>query len=137
MSRRVYLLGLGLALVALALAFTDWALSLHTGVTEWNARRIRPGMTMDQVKGILGARVTSNDMADKIRKEVVPDAEDPRGIHRAEEGYCCYWHGPGVAVLIYFDGDWYYENGRVTRVYFQRRQQPNSLAARLRAWLGL
>ena len=32
MPRRVYLLGVGLALVALALAFTDWALSLRPGV---------------------------------------------------------------------------------------------------------
>ena len=34
MSRRIYLLGVGLALVALALAFTDWALSFQPGVTE-------------------------------------------------------------------------------------------------------
>ena len=38
MSRRVYLLGLGVALVALALAFTDWALSLRPRVTEANVR---------------------------------------------------------------------------------------------------
>ena len=37
MSRRVYLLGVGLALVALGLALTDWALSLQPGVTEANA----------------------------------------------------------------------------------------------------
>ena len=35
MPRRVYLLGVGLALVALALAVTDWALSLQPGVTEF------------------------------------------------------------------------------------------------------
>ena len=45
MSRRVYLLDMGLALVALALAVTDWALSLRPGVTEAHARRIRVGMT--------------------------------------------------------------------------------------------
>src|SRR5262245_41196658 len=38
MPRRVYLLGVGLALVALALAFTDWALSLRPGVTESGPR---------------------------------------------------------------------------------------------------
>jgi hypothetical protein len=54
MSRRVYLLGVGLALVALALAVTDWALSLRYGVTEANYRRIRPGMTLEQVEAILG-----------------------------------------------------------------------------------
>jgi hypothetical protein len=39
MSRRGYLLGLGLAL-----AFTHWALSLQPGVTEANVRRIRPSL---------------------------------------------------------------------------------------------
>ena len=55
MSRRVYLLGLALALVALALAFTDWALGMRPGVTEANVRRIRPGMTLREVEGILGS----------------------------------------------------------------------------------
>ena len=57
MSRRVYLLGLGLALVALvalALAVTDWALSMRPGVTEANFKRIQPGMTMQQVETLLG-----------------------------------------------------------------------------------
>ena len=36
MSRRIYLLGVGLALVALALAVTDWALGLPPEVTEAN-----------------------------------------------------------------------------------------------------
>jgi hypothetical protein len=54
MSRRIYLLGLGLALVALALAFTDWALSLQPGVTEANAKRIRQGMTLGEVEALLG-----------------------------------------------------------------------------------
>src|SRR5437868_5346935 len=54
MSRRVYLLGVGLALVALALAFTDWALSLRPGVTEANYRRLRPGMTYKEVEALLG-----------------------------------------------------------------------------------
>src|SRR5262249_27201934 len=54
MPRRVYLLGVGLALVALALAFTDWALSLQPGVTERNVRRIRVGMTVAEVAARLG-----------------------------------------------------------------------------------
>jgi hypothetical protein len=54
MSGRVYLLGDGLALVALALGFTDWALSLQPGVTEANVKRIRTGMTLGQVEAILG-----------------------------------------------------------------------------------
>jgi hypothetical protein len=38
----------------LALGFTDWALSLQPGVTERNFRRIRPGMTLEQVEAVLG-----------------------------------------------------------------------------------
>ena len=53
MSRRVYLLGLGLALVALAFVVTD-ALLWEPGVTEANVKRIRPGMTLEQVERLLG-----------------------------------------------------------------------------------
>jgi hypothetical protein len=34
----------GLALVALALAVTEWALTLQTRVTQAKLKRIRPGM---------------------------------------------------------------------------------------------
>jgi hypothetical protein len=54
MPRRVYLLGVGLVLVALALAFTDWALSLRPGATEANLKRIQPGMTLEQAEAFLG-----------------------------------------------------------------------------------
>jgi hypothetical protein len=52
----VYLLGVGLALVALALAFTDWVMMAPSapGVTEANVRHIRPGMTVEQVEALLG-----------------------------------------------------------------------------------
>src|SRR5262245_29315472 len=56
MSRRVYRLGLGLGLVALTLAFTDWALGLRPGVTEANVRRLRVGMTLEEVEALLGGR---------------------------------------------------------------------------------
>ena len=52
MSRRVYLLGVGITLVALALAFTDWALSVQPGVTEANVRPVRPGMQLAEVEGM-------------------------------------------------------------------------------------
>jgi hypothetical protein len=54
MPRGVYLLGEGLALVALALALTDWALSLRPGVTEANVKRIRKGMTLAEAEALLG-----------------------------------------------------------------------------------
>src|SRR5947209_16222382 len=45
MSRGVYLLGVGLALVALGLAFTDWALRPSPGVTPENFGLLCKGMT--------------------------------------------------------------------------------------------
>jgi hypothetical protein len=53
MPRGVYLLGGGLALVALGFALTDALLS-GPGVTAANARRILPGMSREQVERILG-----------------------------------------------------------------------------------
>jgi hypothetical protein len=52
MPRRVYLLAVGVAPVALAV--TDRALSLRPGVSGRNVRHIRPGMTLAQVESILG-----------------------------------------------------------------------------------
>jgi hypothetical protein len=54
MSRRGYRLGVGVALVKLALAVTDRALNLLPGVSGRNVRHIRPGMTLAQVESILG-----------------------------------------------------------------------------------
>jgi hypothetical protein len=52
-SRRVYLLGVGLNLLALAFVVTD-ALLWEPGLTEASARRIRDRMTMKEVEAILG-----------------------------------------------------------------------------------
>jgi hypothetical protein len=72
MSRRVYLLGVGLALVALAFVLTD-ALLWQAGVTEANVNRIRPGMSLEQAEGILGkatdARVLTKRLSVAIWKD--------------------------------------------------------------------
>jgi hypothetical protein len=114
MSRRVYLLGVGLALVALALAFTDWALSLRPGVTESNVRRIRPGMTLEQVESILGSH--PSERIDRWRGGT-PDA--------------CAWYGAGGYVIVDFRKD-----GGVRRADWHADELELSLLARLRAWLG-
>jgi hypothetical protein len=54
MPRFIYLLGLGLALIGLALAVTDWVIGPAPGVSEANVRRIKPGMTVKDVEAILG-----------------------------------------------------------------------------------
>jgi hypothetical protein len=53
MPRRVYLLGVGLTLVALAFALTKALLS-ESGITAAKVRRIRPGMSREQVQRVLG-----------------------------------------------------------------------------------
>ncbi|MCI0459975.1 MAG: outer membrane protein assembly factor BamE [Gemmataceae bacterium] len=57
MSKRVYLLGVGLLLVAGAFLLADWLLTppLTPGVTERNVKRLRPGMTRGEVEAILGS----------------------------------------------------------------------------------
>ena len=53
MSGRVYLLGVGLVLLAGALAVTHWAMGPWPAVTEANVRRIKPGMTLQEVEALL------------------------------------------------------------------------------------
>src|SRR5260370_36465154 len=86
MSRRVYLLGVGLALVALALAFTDWALSLQPGVTEANAKRIRAGMTLAEVEALLGGPAVEE-------KRPWEPFDTPVETNWARERY---WRGRGI-----------------------------------------
>ncbi len=54
MSRITYLLGVGIALVALAFTVTDNMLGSPAGVTAATAERIKPGMTLSEVQAVLG-----------------------------------------------------------------------------------
>lgn len=116
----MYLLGLGLALVAGALAFTDWALSWRPGVTEANAKRIRKGMTLAEVRGLLGGRGVCYADASKLRHWVGGEAQ------RFFD-----WTGGEGRVWVGIDF-----TDRVTRFGFDRTAQRPSPLARLRAWLG-
>ena len=53
MPRLVYLTGVAIALIATAFLITDAAM-WRPGPTEANVRRIRAGMTLKQVRAILG-----------------------------------------------------------------------------------
>jgi hypothetical protein len=111
----VYLLGVGLALVALALAVTDWALSLQPGVTQRNVNRIRPGMTRAQVESILGNRGARADYDGFLG------------------GFNLRWTGESGSVLVQFsrDGAAYEASWQASRI------GPSAgPLARLRAWLG-
>jgi hypothetical protein len=114
MSRRVYLLGVGLALVALALAFTEWALRPRPGVTEANVRRIRPGMTLTEVTRIFGK---------------LPDEREVLWHGRPLLTYA--WYGDLGDAIVTFRKD-----GRVGQADWSGDQSEPSPLARLRAWLG-
>jgi hypothetical protein len=125
MSRRVFLLGVGLALVALALAFTDWALSLRPGVTEANVRRIRQGMTELEVRALLGDRPRSMNplrmwLSDRRYHEFGRKGEVAEMV----------WAGDAGTAKVYLDAD-----GLALRAAFDRAE-PSGPFTRLRAWLG-
>ena len=110
MSRRVYLLGVGLALVALALAVTDWALSLQPGVTEANVKRIREGMTLAEVERLFGRSPDRRIGGDCPRES-------------------CQWYTPAGDAVVEL------HNGRVRSVEWFEGHPPSPLT-RLRAWMG-
>jgi hypothetical protein len=125
-SRRVYLLGLGLALVALGLVVIEGALGPPPGVTKENARRVRKGMTFGEVDAILGGHAHPAD-------QLSP-----------HEHYI--WVSRGGCVWVDFDA----RTGRVTDVLYcgpthhdakrnlEMLGEPplSGPLARLRAWLG-
>ena len=122
MPRGVYLLGVGLALVALGLALTDWALSLRPGVTEANVKRIRPGMLVTDVIALLG---------EPPLKGSALLAAEWKG--RDDMNVALVWHGADGEVFVLVDHE-----RRVVKVaawYPSGNARPGVLA-RLRAWLG-
>jgi hypothetical protein len=126
MPRRVYLLGLGLALVALALAFTDWLLTppLSPGVTEANAKRIRVGMTLAEVEAIFGR--PSNNHPGSVEVSLGSEPRRYRYFH---------WVGDEVRVSVIADE----AGGAVLfSCSYRFRGAPPSPGplARLRSWLG-
>jgi hypothetical protein len=125
MSRRVYLLGVGLALVALALAFTDWALGLRPGVTEANVKRIQTGMTLAEVEFLLGSWPTEESVvARELAVSWVVNCYSTR----------LSWFAPRGEARVYFRA-----GGRVEAAEWVLRPDGASkgdLPHRLRAWLG-
>jgi hypothetical protein len=124
MSRRVYWLGVGLALVALGLAFTDWALGPQPGVTHANVKRIKTGMTLSEVKAVLGPHPYEDN----------PLALEELTRQRHELGIGgLVWRGTEGSALVWLD-----RKGRVISVVwdFTGAESPTSPLSRLRAWLG-
>jgi hypothetical protein len=140
MSRQVYLLGVGLALVALALAVIDVLLGPRPGITEANVRRIRPGMTYGEVEDLLGyppfLKMLSIHRAS--REEIVELIRIPEAAPRVKYGSNSEVAGwpwdseEGMAVVNFG------VTGRVEKVrwFAARLGTGPSPFARLRDWLG-
>jgi hypothetical protein len=118
MPGRVYLLGVGLALVAGAFLLTD-ALLWRPGATEANARRIREGMTLGEVEAITGRPADWR----------CPRSGSGRPIALGE------WEGEGGTMVVDFgeDARVLFARWRVARGSAGNRP---SLLARLCAWFG-
>ncbi len=96
MPRWVFLLGVGLLLVAVAFVVTCEVLGPKPGVTEANVRRIKPGMTVAEVDVLLG----------------VP------GMHLGDwVGRMTVWYGGDGQAVAWLDDD-----DKVSRVEFRPAQ---------------
>src|SRR5262245_59450386 len=99
MNGRVYQLGVGLALVAVAFVITD-ALLWRPGVTAANVKRIREGMTLTEVQALFG---------DEPELGLGPDG-----------ARSWRWWGEQGAAWVHFD-----ENERVQSAEFHRDAEPS------------
>jgi hypothetical protein len=129
MSGRVFLLGVGLVLVALAFLLTD-ALLWRPGVTEANVQRIRRGKTLAEVEAVLG----QPSRCCVYRNCGYPNVPLGERYERLVTSYQAriWWHVNGVEVgCVTFRG------GRVIHAFFDLSKSPHpSPFARLCAWLG-
>jgi hypothetical protein len=127
MSRQVYLLGVGLVLVALAFVLTD-ALLWRREASRANLRRIRPGMTLREVEAILGGPA---DRTYDIRRF----QEHMRDQYRPNEKWTRGWAGTHGEAIVNFD-----EENRVSSTCWDEVEDtdpdnPPSPLAKLRVWL--
>jgi hypothetical protein len=148
MSRQVFLLGVGLCLIALALALTEHVLDLQPGVTEANVRRIRKGMTEEDVRGLLGGpaevmdEFESEEQLDEVLEEILDQPVDyttPSGLRLRRQ----FLGGDGQGLDLSF-GSWtspsgealvLFSHGRVLCAGFRPSLRPSFLQ-RVRSGFG-
>ena len=126
MSRSVFLLGVGIAVAALAFALTDWIVGPTAGVTETNVRRIRAGMALPEVEALLGT--PGVDCPYTLCHDARP------GPLRMEERHRYIWRcAAGGAARVEMDA-----NRKVLWAEWEPPgEPPPTLLSRLRSWLGL
>ncbi len=138
-------LGVGVCVVVLALGITEWLLippGEPPGVTESNVRRLRRGMTLEEVEAVLGVFEGSIAIPAPQGASQLTDREGLRALLNDPErrkdivGDKTWLVRPakGGSAAIQFG-----ENGRLRRAEWWpggQRQEPTSLLDRLRSWLG-
>jgi hypothetical protein len=118
MSKRVFLLGVGLAVVALAFLLTE-ELLWQPGITGASVRRVRPGMTLQEVKAIFGQGYWLSWH---------------RGIYivGGPMPWIGVWSGPDGDAIVRFD-----ENDRVESSEFQPNPKTRSnFLSQFHSWVG-
>ncbi len=136
MSKRTFHVGLAIVAVALAFLAVD-GLCWRPGLTEANVRRIRDGMTLEEVRAILG------DCPSMMGHEGHPVFR----VYRVTQEDLDYASRQGNGRVVVNWG-WFNGNGHVAQVCFRGNRvvqpvswfggkgEPPELFARLRAWLG-
>jgi hypothetical protein len=136
MSRWVYLLGVGMALVALAFLVTEQLTTPPPGVTVANCERIRVGMTFEQVKALFGEPPYWDcDLASDpwLTRWGKPD------IRRGQWRWDRTWRNGRLMVFVMFNTEdrvsvahWFPEDGR--SIGSTNHPKPSPFQ-RLRSWL--
>jgi hypothetical protein len=135
MSKSVFVLGIGLAVVALAFAVTDRALRTPRDVWRWeSAQRIREGMTWAEVVRALGPPGNSRqwplDPERKILHLLDLSAVVFQTHHKEETEY---WEFDGGTLVVTFLKG----SGRVTWAQLVPDPPDPPAFEGLRTWLGL
>jgi hypothetical protein len=124
MSKQVYLLGVGIALIGLGLAITDRAVRRPCpNLTRQVFERLQMGMIRAEVESILGpptgwGRVRMIGKGGRLQRPLGP---------------ATLWERGGNQIAVWFDEG---EQVRFRSGSFTSQQEPGPLD-RLRAWLGL
>ncbi len=131
MNRRIWLVLMGVGVGLAVLPILARALSLRPGITRANYERIREGMTLQQVEGLLGG--PSGNYSRIPDKEAGLWAIDP---DRPDLGRRFFigrevWTGDALAVAVWFD-----DEGRVARKESYETLD-RGLLRRLRDLMGL
>jgi hypothetical protein len=122
MTKRVYVLGIGLALVSIAWLITEAALTPRAGITRANFQRLHRGMTFAEVRRILGSPTSGRHLGREWGRTY---------RWRKGDNAVLAWFHPADTLLI---GSAVF--GPEEEVEDCRDEKPPSLFEKLRGWLS-